>query len=144
LHWRNNGRAPVVHGVNGSMRPNGKTGSSSPNFPYAAMERLSAGSKTLDTLFGYAYSQSVNLVIQNRADSAGFVPVTGNFFSSLGIRPAAGRLIGPDDDRAGAPLVAALSYDYWKKRFNENPEVVGQTILADNMPIAIVGVCAPG
>ncbi|HEV2447412.1 MAG TPA: ABC transporter permease, partial [Candidatus Sulfopaludibacter sp.] len=98
----------------------------------------------LSGLFTFAYGMQVNVVIQNRADSATAVPVSGNFYSVLGVAPAAGRVIGSEDDRAGAPLVAVLSYDYWKRRFDENPAAIGQTILANNMPMTIVGVSPPG
>jgi predicted permease len=144
FHWRTDARSSVVHGINGSATRNGKSGTSSPNFPFATLDLFTADQKSLSALFGYSYAQSINLVINNRADTAIAAPVTGNFYSALGIIPAAGRLIGPDDDRPGAPLIAVLTYDYWKRRFNENPAIIGQSILADNHPITIVGVSAPG
>src|SRR6185369_16136350 len=77
-------------------------------------------------------------------DAADAVPVSGTYYTALGVPPAAGRLIGPEDDRSGAPLTAVLSYNYWKRRFAENPSAVGQTILVNNIPLTIVGVSAPG
>ena len=70
--------------------------------------------------------------------------VSGNFFSSLGARPAHGRLIGvPDDDRSAQP-VAVLSNELWRSRFNGDPGVVGQSIRINNIPFTIVGVATRG
>ena len=68
--------------------------------------------------------------------------VAGNYFSALGLRPAAGRLIGPDDDRLGADMsaVAVVSWQYWKKRFNLDPVALGAQITINEAPMTIVGV----
>src|SRR5579863_3819464 len=53
--------------------------------------------------------------------------VTGNFFSVLGVKPAIGRLIGPDDDRKDAAgAVAVVSWSYWKSRFNTDQAILGK------------------
>ena len=67
--------------------------------------------------------------------------VSGNYFPLLGIRPAMGRLITPDDDvPLGAHPAAVLSYAWWQSRFAGNPDVVGQTIRVNGYPVRIVGV----
>jgi macrolide transport system ATP-binding/permease protein len=70
--------------------------------------------------------------------------VSGGFFDGLGLSPAAGRLIEPSDDRAGAPAVAVLSFAAWQKRFAGNAGVIGQSILIKNIPFTVVGVTRPG
>jgi len=72
--------------------------------------------------------------------------VSGNFFQSLGVKPAIGRVLSPElDDRVyqGHP-VAVLSYQYWATRFAANPAVIGQKMLVNNYPLTIVGVSAAG
>ena len=54
--------------------------------------------------------------------------VTGNFFPALEVRPAIGRLIGPQDDRPGTAPVAAVSWSYWKTRFNLDPAILDTRI----------------
>jgi len=71
--------------------------------------------------------------------------VTGNFFPVLGVRPALGRLIGPEDDRIQAPgSVAVVSWLWWKNRFNADPAILGKQILVNDLPVTIVGVAARG
>jgi putative ABC transport system permease protein len=61
--------------------------------------------------------------------------VSGNLFPVLGVKPAIGRLIGPEDDR-----VAVVSWSYWRNRFNLDPAIVGQRIIVEDAPVTIVGV----
>ena len=64
--------------------------------------------------------------------------VSGNFFPVLGVKPAIGRLIGPED-RAG---VAVASWSYWKSQFNLDSGILGKQIVVDDAPATIVGVAA--
>jgi predicted permease len=71
--------------------------------------------------------------------------VSGDFFSVLGIGPALGRVLVPEDDRLpGASPVAVLSYGYWQSRFGGDPGVVGRKISVNAYPFTVVGVAAPG
>jgi predicted permease len=72
--------------------------------------------------------------------------VSGNYFQTLGVRPAMGRVFSPEeDDRVykGHPSVV-LSYEYWVTRFAADRNVIGQKLLVDNYPMTIVGVSAQG
>ncbi|HWK09271.1 MAG TPA: ABC transporter permease, partial [Vicinamibacterales bacterium] len=66
--------------------------------------------------------------------------VSGNYFRTFEITPAAGRLLAPDDDRPGAPATAVMSYRAWSERFNRDPGVVGSTMSINGVPATIVGV----
>ncbi|HZL55927.1 MAG TPA: ADOP family duplicated permease, partial [Bryobacteraceae bacterium] len=144
LGWHSAGRPGVVHGVNGSMFRDGKSGSMSPNFPYAAYRLLREQKNVLSTLFAYATANRLNVVARNQAEVARGLYVSGNFYAGLGVTPAAGRLIGEDDDRPGASPVAVLTYRYWQSRFASDPAAVGRTISINDVPFTIVGVSAPG
>src|SRR5215467_781493 len=72
--------------------------------------------------------------------------VGGNFFQALGVRAAAGRLIGPEDVHIGyhAP-VAVVSWSFWKSRFDLDPGIVGKKIVVgDDAPLTIIGVTHRG
>ena len=59
--------------------------------------------------------------------------VSGRYFDVLGLGPAAGRLIGPQDTpRVGESDVAVLSYEYWQSRFGGDAAVVGETLTVNN------------
>lgn len=70
--------------------------------------------------------------------------VTGEYFPLLGVRPALGRLLGPDDNRVpiGHPVLV-LSDRYWKRRFAGDPSVIGSAIALSGVPFTIVGVAPP-
>ena len=69
--------------------------------------------------------------------------VGGNFFPVLGVKPAIGRLIGPEDDHTGDPsAVAVVSWSYWKSRFNLDPAILGKQIIVEDVPVTVVGVAA--
>jgi putative ABC transport system permease protein len=69
---------------------------------------------------------------------------SGEYFSTLGIRPVAGRLITADDDKRGCPGVAVLSYGFWQDHFGGAESAVGSTLSLDNHAFNIIGVSAPG
>ena len=68
--------------------------------------------------------------------------VTGNFFQMLGVTPAIGRLIRPEDDRTGdsSSAVAVVSWSYWQSKFNLDPAILGKHIVVEDVPVTIVGV----
>ncbi|MFL5613076.1 MAG: ABC transporter permease [Gemmatimonadaceae bacterium] len=67
--------------------------------------------------------------------------VNGDYFPLLGIRPAVGRLLGPDDDVSpGAHPVVDISYDYWTRYFHRDPSVVGQKLRLAGRDYTVVGV----
>jgi len=71
--------------------------------------------------------------------------VDGTFFETLGVRPALGRLIGPEDDTMGRPSsVAVVSWSFWKSRFDLNPAILGKELILDDYPVTIVGVTERG
>jgi predicted permease len=67
----------------------------------------------------------------------------GHFFPILGVDPAIGRLIGPEDDQAAQPSpVVVLSWAFWKARFNLDPAVLGQRLIVNGVDVTIVGVAS--
>jgi predicted permease len=68
--------------------------------------------------------------------------VTGSYYDTLGVRAVAGRLLSPDDDRAGAAPVAVITEGYWDRAFARDPSVIGKTVLIEGVPVAIAGVTA--
>ena len=70
--------------------------------------------------------------------------ISGNYFSVLGVKPFAGRLLRPEDDHEGAPAVAVISYAIWQSKFHSDPSLLGETMMLTGQPVTIVGISAPG
>jgi predicted permease len=86
-----------------------------------------------------------NVGYQNQTLIEDGAEVSGGYFGVLGLRAAAGRLLGPADDPIiGEAHVAVLSYEYWQRRFNLDPAIVGRTIVVNGQTLAVVGVAPEG
>lgn len=64
-------------------------------------------------------------------------------FAALGVQPALGRVMGPEEHGPGGQVVV-LSDALWRSRFAADPAVVGRPIPVDGEPMTVVGVLAPG
>jgi len=133
----------VVHGVQGILWPGDKDAMVSGMFPYAAFETLREENPVFSTLFGYFDGLKSNLAIRGQATSASTEYVTGEYFRGLAVSPAAGRLIGSEDDRPGAAPVAVISFATSQNRFEGPANAIGQPILVDNIPFTVIGVAPP-
>lgn len=69
--------------------------------------------------------------------------VAGDYYSTLGIRPALGRFITPQDiglDHFTPSSVAVIGYRDWQERYHGDPAVLGKTVLINTKPFTIIGV----
>jgi predicted permease len=67
--------------------------------------------------------------------------VSGNYFSALGLQPAVGRFIRPEEaERQGTEPVVVISYDYWQTRFRGAPDAVGQKLRVNERDLIVIGV----
>jgi putative ABC transport system permease protein len=67
--------------------------------------------------------------------------VTDNYFSLLGVQPALGRLIQPNEGRArGDAPVLVLTYDYWQSRFSGDVSIVGRSVRLNGRPFTVIGI----
>ena len=108
-------------------------------FSYPFVKALAGRREIFDGVFGFvATTMTVDL---DQADGAW---VTGEYYDTLGLVPAAGRLLTPDDDRPGAAPVVVITDGYWKRRFGGDPSAIGRTIRVYGAPVTIVGVTAQG
>ncbi|MGA7237922.1 MAG: ABC transporter permease [Bryobacteraceae bacterium] len=70
--------------------------------------------------------------------------VSGNYFAMFGIGAYAGRTFTAEDDQAGAPPVAVMSYRLWQGKYGRDPAVIGGTFNVDEKPFTVVGIAPPG
>ena len=70
--------------------------------------------------------------------------VSGNYFSTFGLQPQAGRLLLDADDVKGAPFTAVMSYEAWQNNYAGDAAVVGSTFWVNTKPVTVVGVAPKG
>jgi putative ABC transport system permease protein len=70
--------------------------------------------------------------------------VESNFFQTFGVRPTLGRDFTVEDDVRGAPPVAIISHDVWKRRFGADAGAIGRTIDLNGKRIPVIGVLPAG
>lgn len=68
------------------------------------------------------------------------MPVSADFLRTLGVAPALGRDLQPDEMRPGGPLAVVLSHDLWQRAFSGDPKAVGRLVSIDNASYTVAGV----
>lgn len=67
--------------------------------------------------------------------------VSDNYFPALGLQPAVGRFLRPEEvARAGSEPVAVISYGLWQRRYGGDPGVLSRTVRVNGRDLTIVGV----
>ena len=83
----------------------------------------------------------VGLAADHRTERILTQYTAGNFFSFLGLQPAAGRFFYPGEgESAGSQQLVVLGYRYWQRRFEGSASVIGKAVVANGIPATIVGV----
>ena len=113
-------------------------------FSYPMFRDLENG-QTVFTGLAAHRSNGADLAFRGKSVSGEGMGVSGSYFTVLGLKPALGRLLGPEDDRAiGSSPVAVLSHRFWTSELGADPSVLNQTILVNGIALTIVGVAPPG
>ena len=95
----------------------------------AVFERLAASS-----------NRPHNLVLGGEAERLPGVAVTHDFLPMLGVRPDLGRNFLPEEDAPGGNPVVLLGRGLWQRRFGGAPDVVGRSIVLNDVPHTVIGV----
>jgi putative ABC transport system permease protein len=69
--------------------------------------------------------------------------VSAEFFSTLGVKPHVGRDFLPEEDQPGATPAVILSYDLWRRRFGNDPSLIGKQLTLNQQSYTVVGVTPP-
>ena len=147
LHWHADAwpRGLNQSGSGGPGNPAYKAASRSLAYPF--FRELEAQTATFASVFAFAPlgsdRRNTTLSADGGAERVDGEMVSGGYFPGLGARPAIGRLLSPDDEKAAAQ-VAVISHQYWTRRFGADPSILGRPIAVNHLPFTIVGVTAPG
>jgi len=99
--------------------------------------------KSFDALAGYNWTFNF-LIMSDGSESVEGMYITSDYFKVIGIKPLLGREFLQSETSKDAVII--LGYDLWQRRFNGDPNILGQTvrITRHESPLTIVGVMPPG
>lgn len=127
----------------GSMRSAPGGDRSATSFAYPVFAQVRDRSTTFSDVFLFD-RQDVTVGVGGRDRRLASLLVSGNFFRGLGVRPVAGRPIGPEDDRADSSPVAVLSFRASERLFGGTPAAsLGQVVRINGTAAVVVGVVPP-
>lgn len=113
------------------------------DFTNAIWEAVRDQQSVFSSAFASSGIQQVDLAHGGEVQYIKGVFVSGGYFSTLGVNPAAGRMLSVDDDHRGCAPLAVLSYSFWQSHFGRTNNVVGSTISLQGHPFQVIGVSAP-
>ncbi|HEX7121800.1 MAG TPA: ADOP family duplicated permease [Gemmatimonadaceae bacterium] len=115
-----------------------------PGYDYMQYEAVRDGLAGIGTTAIYR-QEALRLGRGARAERVNAVYTSADYFRLLGVHPALGRFFSTDEDRLGAGLkVAVVSHDFWQRRLDATPDVIGRSLVLENEVYTIIGVTAPG
>jgi predicted permease len=115
-----------------------------PGLSFPDLQDYRARTPALADAIGYGM-RPTSLTVDGASERVSILLVTDNYFSMLGVGPAAGRLIAPNEGRArGDAPVVVLAYEYWQSRFGGDPAVVGRDVRMNGRSFTVIGVAPRG
>ncbi len=136
LPFPESGRLVLIWGTNT------ESGDMEDVISYPAFEDWKARSRSVERMAAFT-TRSMTLAGVEQAELVEAVQATPGFFETLGVAPALGRTFRPEESREGASRVAVLSDGSWKRYFGGRPDVLGQTLRANEEAFTVVGVMPP-
>jgi predicted permease len=114
------------------------------NIPTAQdYEDLRAAQQSFAQLAGYLSGSTINVTYKNNPQRYTGAYITEDLFKIIGVSPIMGRDFTADDNKPGAEKVAILSHEIWKRDFNGDPNIVGQSVRINGKAATIIGVMPP-
>jgi predicted permease len=131
-------------GPKGGSVSSGQAGGMDMIFSYPMFRDLESAQEPFTGIAAHRFF-GANLATGEQTISGGGVLVSGSYFPVLGLSPALGRLLGPQDDQTvGGHPVAVLSHRFWETRMGADPAVLDRTIVVNGHTLDIVGVAPRG
>jgi putative ABC transport system permease protein len=116
--------------------------------PYSTAEIAAwrQATQTLQNAAGFQYDGAwpYPAQIDGRDSVVAGALISGEFFDVLGVMPAMGRLVRPDDARAGSEPVCVIGHGLWQREFGGDRAAVGRRLRLYGQPVTIIGVAPPG
>jgi putative ABC transport system permease protein len=114
------------------------------NIPTAQdYEDLKNAQRSFTLMAGYLSGSTINVTYNNNPQRYTGGYVTEDFFKIIGVSPIMGRDFTAADNNPGAEKVVILGYEIWKRDFNGDPNIVGQSVRVNGKAATIIGVMPP-
>jgi predicted permease len=117
-------------------------------FSFPLFERLKAEMPEFEEVTAFQAASSRFSVRRQNVDTTASPLrsefVTGNYFSTLGVRAFIGRAFTAEDDTPAASPVLVLSHHAWQSTYGGDPSIVGATLIVEGQPFTVLGVAPPG
>lgn len=111
---------------------------------YADLKDYQAKNEVFSSLAGYTSPRVVTLHVGRNSQRMFAELVTGNYFSTLGLKPAIGRFFSPiENSSPGAHPVAVLNYGTWQGNFGGEKDIIGKTLRLNNTVFTVIGIAPP-
>src|SRR2546421_936701 len=115
------------------------------NIPSAQdYEDMKAAQKSFAMMAGYLNGSTINVTYKNNPQRYTGAYITEDLFKMVGVAPVLGRDFSADDNKPGAQKTAILGDKIWRRDFNADPNVVGQSCVINGKAATIIGVMPPG
>ncbi|HEX5758631.1 MAG TPA: ABC transporter permease [Thermoanaerobaculia bacterium] len=113
-------------------------------FPLPVYQELRSASGSFAGLAAYT-DRPMSLTRGGESELVAGQIVSGNYFSTLGVRPVRGRFFLPEEERVpGGHPVAVVSHALWLRGFGGDPALVGREVVLNGLPFTVVGIAPPG
>lgn len=116
------------------------SGSSGCNFPFPFFQTVESQTALFSGAAAFAGPAQLVLGDNGPARNVHAEIVSGDYFSTLGVKAAVGRTLSRGDNTPGSPPAVVLSYAFWQSAFGGDRSAVGRTILLNSVPFTIAGV----
>lgn len=113
------------------------------NFTNPIWEQVRDHQDVFDGVFAWR-ATNFDLASGGEQENVRGVYVSGSYFATLGVRPAAGRLLAASDDVRGCSGVAVLGYGFWQQHYDGSESAIGSLIRLNDRAFPIVGVAQNG
>ena len=120
-----------------------RTGITKEFVPFADFLEITARQRAFDRIGSYGAASATVYGVGDPYRARGFYATSGAL-DALGYRPALGRAILREDEVQGGAPIVILGYDYWRKSFGSDPNVLGRSIKVNQRQRTIVGVAPRG
>ena len=140
------GSSSVLRPMPGARNPGAlvasRKGVSYPYFEHYRDHEPAAGAATL-LLVSVPFAVAPGGGRDSRAERFYGHIVSPEYFSTLGVTPAAGRFFSPETEKPGMAPVVVVTHRFWRSYLNSDPRAVGRAVRLNGQLATIVGIAPP-